>query len=345
MAKYPRVALIYLAYHPDAYLDRFVAGIISSTYPKECVEIIIVENKHPQFQISTAAIHDKVIVESAKSLPHVTYLPQTTNLGFSGGVNVGITWALEHGFDYVFLHNQDGYMAPDCLEKLVSTLAADPKRGAAQAVLMCYPDTEIINSSGNSFHYLGFGFVNDLNKKKNEVALPEVYEIGYASGAAVLLRTDLLQTQGMWDENFFFYHEDIEYSLRLKTLGYKIVAVHEAVFYHQYEFNRNTGKYYLMERNRMGLLLLFFKWPTLILFFPIALLVEIGMFFFALYNGWAHQKIKAYGYWLRIRNISMWLKKRKHIQNNRKISDRALLHNAVGKVLFSDPAVDNVHCE
>jgi GT2 family glycosyltransferase len=139
MEKYPKVAIVYLAYHPDDYIDRFVEAVKNIVYPKEQIEILIVENKHPDFELSLELIENKILDLSEKNFPHITYLPQKDNLGFSKGVNKGISWALEHNFEYMYLHNQDGFMHPECLKQLVEVLEGDLTIGAAQSLLLCYP--------------------------------------------------------------------------------------------------------------------------------------------------------------------------------------------------------------
>jgi GT2 family glycosyltransferase len=341
MEKYPKVAIVYLAYHPDDYIDRFVEAVKNIVYPKEQIEILIVENKHPDFELSLELIENKILDLSEKNFPHITYLPQKDNLGFSKGVNKGISWALEHNFEYMYLHNQDGFMHPECLKQLVEVLEGDLTIGAAQSLLLCYPDTNVINSSGNSLHYLGFGFVNDLGKKNDSNALSNIQDIGYASGASVLLRGSLLKKYGLWDENFFFYHEDIEYSLRLKTLGYRIVVVNDSIFYHHYEFGRHKNKYFLVEQNRLGILLMFFKLPTLLLLVPIGIVAELGILLFSIKNKWWKEKLRVYVYWFRFKTLKCWLKKRFVLQNQRIVGDKKLLKGMVGKIIFADKSVDN----
>jgi GT2 family glycosyltransferase len=150
----------------------------------------------------------------------------------------------------------------------------------------------------------------------------------------MMLRAGLLEKYGLLDEDFFSYHEDLEYSLRLKTLGYRVVINSHAIFYHQYNFSRNKNKFYLMERNRYGLMLLFFKWPTLLLLLPMALVVEIGLLLFSLKNGWIIEKLKAYGHWLKFYNWKKWLSKRKKIQSLRTISDAKILKCVVSEIEF-----------
>jgi GT2 family glycosyltransferase len=241
----------------------------------------------------------------------------------------------------VYLHNQDGYLADDALEKIVAVMEADVSIGAAQSLMMLRDFPEVINNSGNSFHYFGFGYITNFKNLLFNINLSPIYEIGYASGGAVLLRTDILEKYGLWDEDYFFYHEDLEYSLRLKSVGYSVVLVRDAVFYHKYQFSRNQEKFYYMERNRFGVMLLYFKWQTLLLLLPMALVMELGLIGFSIINGWFGVRLKVYAYWLAWAHWKTWLEKRKRIQAARTVSDAQLLRMATDVVIFDSKDIDN----
>ncbi|TSC84997.1 MAG: Uncharacterized protein G01um101413_381 [Parcubacteria group bacterium Gr01-1014_13] len=339
--QHPKVAIIYLSFNSDIYLDDVTSALQKITYPKDRVEFIVVDNPHPKFGSSMRNLEEKLLPISGSSIPHVTLLPQKENLGFAGGNNIGIAWALEHGFDYVYLHNNDGFMAADCIEKMVAALEADQQIGAAQSLLLLYPETELVNTAGNSFHYLGFGYCGNFRVKKSDLKLAPVEEVGYASGASILMRAKLLKEYGSWDKDFFLYHEDIEYSLRMKALGYKVCIVRDAIFYHKYQFSRNEDKFYYMERNRYGVMLMYFKWPTLLVLLPMALVMEIGLIFFSVISGWFAVRISVYKYWLNLKHWQLWLAKRKHIQSIRKVTDKEILKLAADKVIFEEKDINN----
>jgi len=337
----PKTAIIYLSFHCEPYINDVVSALRKMTYPKEQVELIIVDNPHPTYGSSTRFLQENIMPLSGNELPHVTILSQEKNLGFAGGNNVGIKWALEHGFDYVYFHNNDGFVAANFLESLISEMEKDKTIGAAQSLMLMYPETELINSSGNSFHYLGMGFCNNIRVRLENVSLPAVAETAYASGAAILMRADLLREHGLWDEDFFLYHEDIEYCLRLRALGYKIVTVRDSLFYHKYAFGRNKEKFYFIERNRWGVLLMFYKIETLLLLLPMFLIFELGLLIFSWQREWINEKLRAYNYWLNIDHVKLWWKKRQHIQAVRKAGDKELMKSFVGKITFDEVNVKN----
>ncbi len=331
--KMPRVAVVYLSYHSDPYLEDMVKAMQSCTYPKERLALVIVDNPHPEFGLSTKKINEVVAPLAGGSLPEVIVLPEQKNLGFTGGNNVGIKWALEHSFDYIFLHNQDGYLDHDCILKLVEAMEADKTIGCSQALIML-DGTDKVNTAGNSFNYLGFAFINHFGKKLSELNLKPVEEVGYASGAGLMMRADLVKKFGGLDEDLFAYHEDVEYSLRLKFVGFKAVVVRDALFHHKYVFSRSKTKFYFMERNRYAVLFMYYRLATLILLIPALLFMELGLLVFFILNGWGNEKLEIYKYWLKASNWKLWLSKRQKIQRLRTVTDRYLIHKAASRVKF-----------
>ncbi|MFA5127910.1 MAG: glycosyltransferase family 2 protein [Patescibacteria group bacterium] len=336
MRTFPKIAIIYLSYNSESYLDDVVSSLKHLTYPKDKVEFVVVDNPHPEHGDSMKILREKFLPISGGEIPHVTLLGQKTNLGFAGGNNVGIKWAIDAGFDYIFLHNHDGFIAAGSLEPLVEAMEADDNIGAAQPMILLHPETDLVNTSGNAFQYLGFGYCDNFRKRFDARDFKEAFETSYASGAAVLLRVDLLKKFGGWDEDYFMYHEDIEYSFRLRAAGYKIIVVRDSIFYHKYQFSRLKEKMYYIERNRFGLLISYLKISTLLLLLPMAIILELGLLLYALKCGWIKQKLVAYRYWLQASNWRLWLAKRRRLAQIRKISDRNFICSFTGKISFGD---------
>ncbi len=293
MATTPRIAIIYLSFHAEPYMERAVEAWSALNYPRESLAVVIVDNTHPTFGSSVSS-WEAVLAKYGTRLPNTVVLPQTENAGFTRGTNVGIVWALAQEFDYIYLHNQDGFMAPNALQPLVAAFVQDPTVGVAQSlILLAYAPT-LINSAGNALHFLGFGYCAKLRRPIDEAG-KNPFEIDYASGAGMLLSAEVVKKYGALDDDFFLYHEDLEYSLRVRSVGKRIVCVPGSVFFHDYAFSRNLQKWYYMERNRWAVLLMYFRWRTLLLLVPALLVAEIGILLTAAIFGWLPHKLHAYG--------------------------------------------------
>ena len=106
------------------------------TYPKDQVELVIVDNPHPEHGSSLRFLQENVLPLSGEELPHVTVLSQEVNLGFAVGNNAGIKWALDHDFDYIYLHNSDGFVSANFLQPLIAEMEKDKTIGVAQSLLL-----------------------------------------------------------------------------------------------------------------------------------------------------------------------------------------------------------------
>lgn len=342
MSTTPKIGIVYLLYyHNKEYVDDMVGALKKVSYPKDQLELIIVANNHPKDGSFVYYLEEAVMPYSGKELPSVTILPQKENLGFAGGNNIGADWAMEHGCDYIFFHNNDGFFAADAFEPLIAAFASDTKIGMVQSLMRLHPETELLNSAGNSFHYLGFGFCDKYREPVDTLKLEPITDVDYTSGAALMVRADLYKQFGGWDHDFFLYHEDLEWSMRLRAHGYRIVLVRDSVFYHKYQFGRSIEKFFWMERNRHAVMVMFFKWPTLALLFPMAFVLELGLWYFSFKRGYAKKRWNVYTYWLNKDNRAVWLKKRKETQNTRTVSDRYLLSFSVPDIKFQEADMSN----
>jgi len=121
--------------------------------------------------------------------------------------------------------------------------------------------------------------------------------------------------------------------------GYKILMVPAAVIYHKYQFSKSIKKYYFMERNRFLCLLENYKVPTLILIFPAWLIMEIGLFIFALKSGFWREKLRVYSYFFKFGN---WHKINIAKAEKNKIrvkKDKEIIKLFTGKIEFQE--IDN----
>lgn len=258
----------------------------------------------------------------ARNYKNVRLIQNDKNYGFAKGNNIATRQAINEGYKYVVLLNNDTVVNKDWLKSLAET-AKDPKVGACQSKILLF-DSKLINSAGNGAHYLGFSYCGHFKK---EDTFKEDDEVVAASGAAVLYKTEVLKKVGLLDEDFFMYHEDTDLSWRIRTLGYKILLSSNSVVYHKYSFSRNKMKLYYFERNRLIFMLKNYQLKTIIILFPAIIGTEVLLIFYSIIGRWFKLKMKAYADIFRLRESI--LKKRKQIQSQRKLKDREL------KKLFS----------
>jgi GT2 family glycosyltransferase len=167
--------------------------------------------------------------------------------------------------------------------------------------------------------------------------LTEITDINYASGSAMYVKGPVIKKLGTFEENFFMYHDDIEYSFKARQVGYRIVVAPKSIMYHKHEFSRSIRQFYYMERNRFLTLLYFYKIPTLILIAPMFIVMELGQWLYALKNGMFVTRLRVYGYFLNPRNLLKAFKRRAELQAQRVIKkDKDFVANFVDRIEFQE---------
>ena len=161
----------------------------------------------------------------------VTYIRTERNLGFSGGMNVGIQRALADGADRVLLVNSDVFVPPDCLQKLGDSLASAPAAEIAGPVVRSRSEPDRVASLGMSYHpatgrmrHAGFGTtdVSGVDGGSGVDAFADV-TVDAVSGCVMLVNRTVFERIGLFDDDYFFSFEDLDFCLRSRKAGFETV--------------------------------------------------------------------------------------------------------------------------
>ena len=267
--------------------------------------------------------------------PQADYIRSVSNRGFTGGNNLGWQHVRQSypNVRYIVLLNVDTIVQSGYLRTLVDCLEAHPHVGAAQAKLMLHPDTDRINSAGNRSHYLGFGYLTGYGEK-DQGQYDRSQSIDYASGAAVIIRAELLEQFGLFDEIFYLHLEDTDLSWKLRQVGFDTFFVPDSVVYHKYQPDAPIRYYYYLERNRWILLFTYYRLPTLILLAPALLFMELGQLAFSCRHGKFGEKLRCYGYFMKPSNMALIWRRRCAAQKRRTIGDQQFMTRFSGTIRF-----------
>jgi GT2 family glycosyltransferase len=255
-------------------------------------------------------------IEAARARSGVQVVSPGRNLGFAAGCNAG---ALSATGDVLVFLNPDTVVAPGALEGLVGPLE-DPTIGIVSARLRLLDQPELLNSAGNEVHVTGIGWAGFFGRPASTVE--ELRDVAYPTGAAMAIRRDLFAELGGFTEELFMYQEDLILGWRVRLRGLRVVVNPEADVYHEYDFERNPGKHYLLERNRLVFVLSSYSPRLLLLLSPVLVSTEAAMLVLALKDGWARDKLAGWG-WL-LRNFGWLRRHRRETQRLRRVRDRDL---------------------
>ena len=244
----PLVYIILVNYNGCSDTVECIKSINEITYSN--YKIVVVDN-------SSSDNSEEII---KKIFPHITFMQTGKNLGFGGGNNVGIKYALNNAADYVLLLNNDTSVKEDFLEHLVSTAEKDKKVGVVGGKIFYYDLPTILWYAGGKINtFTGkTQHVGDLQVDKLEYN--KLCETGYITGCMMLLSSDIIKKVGMMDERYFLYYEESDWNVRIKKAGYKIIYNPKSVIYHKvsastkkqsdimtYYYDRNV--YYFIMKN------------------------------------------------------------------------------------------------
>jgi len=239
----PHVLIVVLNWNGLADTLACLESMRRLEYP--AYEVLVVDNGSSDG--SPAAIRER--------FPDVTLIETGENLGFAGGNNVGIRHALEIGADYVLLLNNDTEVSPDFLSRLVDAAEADSQVGMAGPTIYYYDRPEVIWSAGGEIDWRrGCTRMVGLDERDDGQFGGAPREVDFITGCAVLVRATALRQAGLLDERFFMYYEEVEWCVRTRRAGFRIVHVPQAHIWHKIAPSAQSDSprvHYYMTRNRL----------------------------------------------------------------------------------------------
>jgi GT2 family glycosyltransferase len=162
--------------------------------------------------------------------PHVRVVQSSRNLGYAGGFNIGRTYALEDGADYIWLLNNDTVVDP-------STLGVLLEAGAALGPVILSPRInymdrpEVIWYSGGRLDWRMKTYHIDQGAVNRRITRPIVAE--WATGCAMLFSSEVARHIGAMDERYFLYLEDVDWCLRARQQGVSVYCIPQARILHR----------------------------------------------------------------------------------------------------------------
>lgn len=207
---------------------------------------------------------------------NVTTIRLDLNYGFSGGCNYGIRMAIQANADYVLLLNNDTVVHPDFLEPLVDYLTKNTQVGVVSP-LICYAnEPERVWFAGAKIIFLlGYFQHKYLNQLRQSIPLIPITS-DYVTGCCMLIPTSVIREVGLLDNKLFAYFEDTDFCIRLKKRGLYRICLPTSLIWHKEsastrrELLQGTTsplKHYLMNRNRITIMLRYASRIELIVFF------------------------------------------------------------------------------
>ena len=244
-----KIAVIIINWKKYDFTLNCIDSVLKSSYKN--FKIILIDNE------SQNSFPDE-INKSEK----IHIIKNKNNEGFARANNQGIKYSIKNGFDYILLLNNDTVIKNDLLDLLIKYSNTSNKK-IIQPLILNYDGSKIWNAGGTINNF--FGTFQTLKKGKSfkNFKIKRNFTEWF-TGCCVLIDSDVFKDIGYFDERFFAYYEDIDFSIRLKKMGYSLALMTDSYLQHyesassksinQTEGNLSPYVHYLNIRNHILLL-------------------------------------------------------------------------------------------
>lgn len=229
---------------------------------KQAEEVIVVDNASTD--TSLAQLKARFPEENRLKLVHTG-----ANLGFAAGCNIGLK-AVET--PYILFLNPDCILEADSLHRMIQVLESDPHVGMVGGYLT-NPDGTEQGGGRRAIPTPWRSFVRAFGLYRLEKYWPQLFfdfhlhqqplpttpiEVEAISGALMLVRRDAIETVGNWDEGYFLHCEDLDWCMRFRQKGWKIIFVPDAPVLH-YRGTCSRARPFFVEWHKHKGMLRFYK--------------------------------------------------------------------------------------
>lgn len=199
---------------------RCVESLLGSAYEHHLV--VVVDNASPSGDAARL---------SADLGGRVHVIASGANLGYGGGANLGLRWALAQDATYAWVLNNDTVIEPTCIQQLVDAMETNPRYG----ILSPQIEAPVGPEAPDGIWFAGGSVLFGRAETRHSFRRAEgasVIETEYVTGCAMFLRCAALMATGLFWEPLFLYWEDLDLSLRMRLAGWNLGVLPGARIHH-----------------------------------------------------------------------------------------------------------------
>jgi GT2 family glycosyltransferase len=222
----------------------------------ECLSSLAAADPIPLF--STVVIDngstDNSVHDIRAAYPDIPIIETKANLGFAGGNNAGIRWALGKSFEWILLLNNDTIVAPDFIKKFLEAARQKPSVKMWGAKIYRYSDRSRLDHLGGYWDADKADFVSYAANRLDDGSFEEMKPVDYVCGAALFMHKSVPETIGLLEESFFLLWEESDFCTRARRAGFEIWTAPHARIWHKVSASFIGGKphmHYFWWRNRL----------------------------------------------------------------------------------------------
>lgn len=321
-----KISFAVLNYNGRKLLKKYFDSVFSQTLLPD--EIIMVDNASSDNSVDFVRIN----------YPTVKVIINKENYGTARGSNTGFEKTTG---DYIVFQSNDIVLEKNCIKSLVEFLNKNKKAGICTSVLL-KKNTKLIDNAGGIIDVFGY----PMQKYPNiDISLiPESGEVFFSYGGSFVIRRELYDAIGGFDNRYFTLNDDVDLCWRVRLAGYSVAYTKKSIVHHKGSatlgriYDR-TQKHYLSERNLMRTFIKDADLRNIFIYFPAYLLLLVAEMIYMVY------RLKFELFFADFKAI-LWniiylaetLKLRKNIQKNKiiKIGDNLFEKTSFKLKLFRD---------
>lgn len=234
MSNHPLVYIVVLNWNSYEDTTVCIQSLEASDYKN--FKIVIVDN----------ASQDGSEAILKNRFPQHFFIQTGRNRGYGDGNNFGIRHALKENADYLWIVNPDIRVEKESLSRMIELTEKDPRIGVAGPRLLWQRSKTVKNWIMGTKIALEKGFHIDVTFFKEGEPLPEIHDTDNVIGCSLLIKRKVLMEIGLFRDDFFMFHEESEFNLRVKAKGWKIAIFPQIINYHFCKDKQKLINFYLL---------------------------------------------------------------------------------------------------
>lgn len=218
--KSPEIAVIILNWNGKEDTLLCLDSVYKMEYPH--LEVIVVDN----------GSSDNSLEAIRERFKDVVLIENKANLGFCGGNNAGIRYALSQKPEYLLILNNDAMVEPSLIKELKAVVDSNPFIGVVSPIITLCRDQNIIYFSGERIDWGNGDFL--VHSSRQCVQSREgLMDIDFPCWCAIFMKTEVMEKVGLLDEQFFAYYDDVDWGVRCKKSGVRTVLYPKKLVRHK----------------------------------------------------------------------------------------------------------------
>lgn len=241
----PTVYIIILNYNSASDTIECIHSLRNLTYP--AYNIVLVDN-------GSSDGSENIL---RKEFPDIQFIQTGSNLGFAGGNNAGIRYALNQNADYVWILNNDTTVHPDSLLEMIRMTESDPRIGMTGCKIYFYSEPDTLWYAGGNFDAANGGITSHNGwGRKDTGQFDNLTDVDYITGCSLLVKREVIERIGLMPEEYFLYFEETDWNYYAQKAGYRTVLAMKAKMWHKVKRKGEAQVrfIYYMTRNRFLLM-------------------------------------------------------------------------------------------